>query len=151
MVQFEEQLGGSSREHALQFAEKKAKEIIQRYDRDADGVISLSEFITIALDTPRLFGTLTNLRHLFAEFDTDKDGQLDEAELKSMLTQLNEELGGFPKDVTSTSLDQVAVAIIAEADADKDGKISLDEFLRFSRRSERCPPSPSLRSLFILF
>ena len=64
-----------------------------------------------------------DLKAAFSVFDKDKDGYISRSELRSAMTLMKEK-------VTDHELDQV----MSEADLDRDGRISFDEFARLMLR-----------------
>lgn len=65
-------------------------------------------------------------RATFDLVDTDGDGYISPAELKSLMTRLGQ-------DITDTR----AVEVVVQADGDRDGKISLEEFTELMGRTAR--------------
>merc|ERR1712146_474478 len=68
--------------------------------------------------------TLPELLAAFKKLDKDGDGQLDKEELKEALTCM-----GVSDEDIQTMMD--------EADTDKDGKISKDEFLKYHAKKQK--------------
>jgi len=60
---------------------------------------------------------------LFEKYDTDRNGFIDESEMKSILEDYYRKMG-IPKVFTKEELD----IFFEMTDADRDGKISLEEY-----------------------
>jgi Ca2+-binding EF-hand superfamily protein len=67
------------------------------------------------------------LREIFAHFDTDKSGTIDQKELKAVLKAYFEAVSE-PADEKKVS--DVAAAIMKELDTGGDGSINIDEFIK---------------------
>ncbi|KAK8896667.1 hypothetical protein M9Y10_014580 [Tritrichomonas musculus] len=99
----------------------RAALVVKLSDKDGDGAINFDEFkqsldtLAEAKQDPK--GTATKL---FTELDKDHSGYLDENEVYDFLHYLN------PEKATH----EEAQKIIAKYDADKDGKLTLDETLK---------------------
>jgi spore coat protein H len=104
-----------------------AKPILESADADRDGKLSKEE-------------TADAVRRLFARFDENKKGGLDERALAIGFSKLlpggpgrpgdsgpSGPPGGFPFDAGPGRM--LAHAVIQRADVDKDGKVTLEEFL----------------------
>ena len=97
------------------------EEIMHSLDRNCNGAIDYTEFLTAASDKEQLLSDL-NLRFAFNMFDTDRSGSISKAELK-MLFESSEK-----KD------DALWNEIFAEVDTDGDGEISFEEFQHAMQR-----------------
>ncbi|KAK8880471.1 hypothetical protein M9Y10_003145 [Tritrichomonas musculus] len=99
----------------------RAALVVRLSDKDGDGAISFEEFqeslnvLAEAKDDPR--GAATKL---FNELDADHSGYLDEKEVYNFLHYMN------PEKATP----EEAHKLVEKYDADKDGKLSLDETLK---------------------
>ena len=99
----------------------RAALVVKLSDKDNDGAINFEEFqnslnvLAEAKSDPK--GTANKL---FNELDTDHSGALDENEVYNFLHYLN------PEKATH----EEAQKIIAKYDADKDGKLTLEETLK---------------------
>nr|WP_302931885.1 EF-hand domain-containing protein [Actinomadura sp. NAK00032] len=69
---------------------------------------------------------VNDYRATFELVDVDGDGYISTAELKNLMTKLGQ-------DVTDTR----AVEVVVAADANRDGKISLEEFTALMERTAR--------------
>ncbi|GJP32818.1 hypothetical protein CLOM_g17417 [Closterium sp. NIES-68] len=109
--------------HDLPFEVKESRvlQILQAMDTNCDGIIDFDEFVAATLHVQQLEEADSTKwqersRAAFAQFDRDNDGYIDAEELR-MAAQVN-----FPLD-----------NLIAEADTDGDGRISLPEFQKLLR------------------
>ncbi|CAI5495732.1 unnamed protein product, partial [Closterium sp. Naga37s-1] len=103
--------------HDLPFEVKESRvlQILQAMDTNCDGIIDFDEFVAATLHVQQLEEADSTKwqersRAAFAQFDRDNDGYIDAEELR-MAAQVN-----FPLD-----------NLIAEADTDGDGRISLPD------------------------
>ncbi|MEV0668337.1 EF-hand domain-containing protein [Actinomadura luteofluorescens] len=69
---------------------------------------------------------VNDYRATFELVDVDGDGYISTAELKNLMTRLGQ-------DITETR----AVEVVVAADANKDGKISLEEFTALMEQTSR--------------
>ncbi|NDU76607.1 EF-hand domain-containing protein [Actinomadura sp. DSM 109109] len=69
---------------------------------------------------------VNDYRATFELVDVDGDGYISTAELKNLMTRLGQ-------DITETR----AVEVVVAADANNDGKISLEEFAELMERTSR--------------
>jgi len=93
---------------------EEAKKSIELIDANGDGQIDFGEFI-VMMEA----GTQEDeLRAAFEIFDLDGNGYIDRDELKNVLAKLS------GKTPTDAEVD----AMMGEADADGDGKITFEEF-----------------------
>lgn len=91
------------------------KKILDDLDKDCNGVIDYSEFLTAAINKQRLLSQ-ENLEIAFQMMDQDKNGVLTVSELRAVF-----ELNGA-KD------DELWKQVMSEVDKNKDGTISFEEF-----------------------
>lgn len=90
-------------------------EILDTLDKNRNGVIDYTEFLTAAADKELLL-TEENLRFAFNMFDIDKNGSISKPELKQIFETVEQ------KD------DELWNEIFGEVDVDGDGDISFEEF-----------------------
>jgi calcium-dependent protein kinase len=90
-------------------------ELMKSLDKDGDGSIDYTEFITGAIDKATLLN-VDNLTAAFKLLDADNSGTISIEELKH----------GF--DSHGEKDDEIWKEIMAEADKNKDGQISFEEF-----------------------
>ncbi|CAG8648270.1 5234_t:CDS:2, partial [Dentiscutata heterogama] len=95
---------------ALGFNEKKAEvlEIIHKYDKNNEGVISFEDF-----------NKVNEIRKAFQLFDDDNTGKISLNNLKRIANELGENLD-----------EEELQAMINEFDLDEDGEINEEEFIR---------------------
>lgn len=129
---FEKHAGGNDAIDAAELqkalglrSEYLAQRVLVSLDRDRDGVIGRDEFIAGVRQL--LFGTdHQKLKFAFRMHDHDGDGFIDQGELLRMITiSLNE------SDLVSRASmppDRLTAALLTAADANRDGRISFDEF-----------------------
>ncbi|PAA49736.1 hypothetical protein BOX15_Mlig030324g1 [Macrostomum lignano] len=95
------------------------KEMIKEVDQDGSGSIEFDEFLEMMKKQMRNADSEDELRRAFRLFDADGDGFLSPAELRQVMLNLGERL-------TKEEVD----AMIEEADTDRDGQVSYEEFAR---------------------
>ena len=112
-------------QRALGFrAEYLARRVFSIFDLDGDGVIRRDEFFEgvrkLVLGSPR-----DRLLFAFRLHDHDDDGSLDRLDLVRMIT-----LALAEDDVSTTDadVDRLTNALLSTADADRDGRVSFQEF-----------------------
>lgn len=105
-------------------SDKQLKELFRTIDTDKNGKISAEEFVDWIQDeqskndVKRYFhATATKI---FEDIDTDGSGFLDKEELKAVTVRLGE-------DFTDKEIRKIFKAM----DTDKDGKVSLEEFINW--------------------
>merc|ERR1711879_353288 len=117
----------------------------QKLDKDGSGSISADEFLSIPelAGNPLLsriiaiFDTFTNrdnlegkLRFTFQVYDIDNDGFISNGELFQVLKMM------VGSNLTDAQLQNIVDKTILEADEDKDGKISYEEFVKLITNTE---------------
>ncbi|KAJ4462171.1 putative calcineurin B [Paratrimastix pyriformis] len=102
-----------------------ADRIFQLFDENGDGIISVDEFIC-GLSVFSKKGTLEEkLRFSFNVYDVDQDGFIDRRELFEILRAcLSEDQMGLTPDQARVMVD----ATFREADVNRDGRISFEEY-----------------------
>ena len=98
-------------------AAKAASDAIDEADTNGDGTVSLAE-LAASLGTDE-----ASVTSAFAKVDTDQDGQINADELESGLKSVHGRHGPPPPPSAS----DVALDVLASADADKSGALSLGE------------------------
>lgn len=106
----------NTQELGLNPSEATLKGFIARDDADGDGVISSQEFLAVIAKGVQARARADDLRTAFHAFDLDGDGHISMDELKQAMAQL---------EVSQEELD----IMIREADMDRDGQVSYEEFV----------------------
>jgi len=107
------------------FTKEDVVNLFKAIDANNNGVIDYSEFIAIFAEH-HLFKTEKYLRMVFERFDLDKNGKINQQELRKLLS------GG-----SLVPIDQVD-KIIQQADTDGDGELDYQEVLRYIKQSRTC-------------
>jgi calcium-dependent protein kinase len=108
-----------------QFTKEEVVNLFKAIDANNNGVIDYSEFIAVFAEH-HLFKTEKYLRMVFERFDLDKNGKINQQELRKLLS------GG-----SLVPVDQVE-KIIKQADTDGDGELDYEEVLRYIKQSRSC-------------
>merc|ERR1712188_39651 len=105
---------------ALGFNPKKSEidKMVREMDKDGDATIDLEEFMIMLAEKMNQKDGKEEMLKGFAMFDDDKTGKISFNNFKRVATELGE-----------TLTDDQLKEIMAEADEDKDGEISKEEFL----------------------
>lgn len=104
----------------FELSEAEAKKVIAMADKDNSGAVTWDEFLKVAEKRPIKTKIAAALKDLFAEFDTDKSGFIDEKDLRKLVDQ-----AGNGKDISDKDLKD----LVKKVDTSGDGKISFDEFV----------------------
>lgn len=125
-------------------------------DRDGDGKLSLTEFLMSFADGPGVVPAdvvnscvaavrvrltdeeISSLQENFRIMDVNGDGFLDADELQAALRQHLEPK--FP-DLTESQYGEIVTVILSSADADRDGKLCLSEFIRSFQEDQGVLPA----------
>jgi len=91
------------------------EEIMHSLDRNCNGAIDYTEFITAASSKESLLSEI-NLRFAFKMFDKDKNGTISRQELKNLF------------ETSEKKEDALWNEIFEEVDINGDGEITYDEF-----------------------
>ena len=98
--------------------EEDVRNIYQKLDMDGDGYIEYEEFVRAAVSKEKFMGDNV-LKFAFRFFDKDNSGKIDFDEIEKV----------FKKSVTDKDhVEEALNKIIYEADLNRDGKISFEEF-----------------------
>jgi len=101
--------------------QKELAEIMEKFDDDHSGNLSFEEYKKIIDDNKLSHLEMEiQLREAFLVFDRDKSGTLDAAELQEILCEMGEPLNKKEVDY-----------VMGKVDANSDGKIEVDEFVKF--------------------
>jgi len=137
------------------------EKIFDNLDQDRDGKVSMQEYLT-ALSMHMKAPLDDRLAYVFGIFDSDGSGCLDRKEVRSLVGTLFNEVqleGGIGKSSARSvhpsvaalqekvnASDPVAVAneLFDKMDRNKDGEVSLEEFV------DACHSDPLIRSMFTL-
>ena len=122
-----DELGDVIRACGMNPTAKEIDEVMKKADTDKSGGINFDEFVKflsgmaarVKRDIESGNGPEQQMREAFAYFDTDNSGSLDAAEFKRILTQC-----GYDR-----LTEEQFQAIMDDIDADKDGKVDVDEFI----------------------
>ena len=98
-------------------SQAELRHTVQQMDADGSGEIEFEEFNRLLCEWQE-----DELRSVFAYFDRDESGEIDIAEFRKALTALGQ-------SITPERLEE----LVAEADTDQSGSITLDEFCVFVR------------------
>ncbi|KAG5498839.1 hypothetical protein JKF63_03128 [Porcisia hertigi] len=130
-------------------------------DKDRDGRLSLTEFLMAFADGPGVVPAevvnrcvagvrvrltdeeISALQSSFRRIDTNQDGVLDAEELEVALRE--HLLATFP-DLTQENFKEIVAVVMASADTDKDGVLSLSEFIRSYQEDQGVLPATFLES-----
>jgi len=107
---------------------KLEQHIFRMYDKDGNGLIDFREFMLVL--HVLMHGTPEdNLKEIFRIFDIDNDGSITQQEMVSIVKALYHLLN---QDDNPQRASEKVIANMAfqEMDADQDGLVTLDEFIR---------------------
>jgi len=92
--------------------------------------------------------------NLYQAFDVEKNGSLDKADLDKLARQITESQGHTPGSPLHTELQDKLTAcwnqMVQSLDANKDARVSSDEFLKFADKIMRNPQGPEGQSIYSL-
>jgi len=115
--------------------DKLEKHIFRMYDANGDGYIDFREFMLVlyvlSSGTPE-----ENLKQIFRIFDINNDGSITQKEMvrivKALFHLLNQD--DNPGQESESTIAKMA---FQEMDADQNGRVSLDEFIRACLQQEK--------------
>uniref|UniRef100_A0A8C3S858 EF-hand domain-containing protein n=1 Tax=Chelydra serpentina TaxID=8475 RepID=A0A8C3S858_CHESE len=99
--------------------EAELQDMIGELDADGTGTVDFPEFLSLMARKMRDTDSEEEIREAFRVFDEDGNGYVSAAELRHVMTSLGEKL-------TDEEVDEM----IEEADADSDGQVNYEEFVR---------------------
>ncbi|ELU06160.1 hypothetical protein CAPTEDRAFT_227531 [Capitella teleta] len=102
-----------------QATEAEIKDMIQQVDIDGKGQVSFEDFVELMMCLRTQQSVNDEMRSAFQIFDQDGDGFIDAMDIGRTMADLGEKL-------TAGDVEQM----IHEADADGDGKINFEQFIR---------------------
>ena len=107
-------------------ASKMEKHVFRMYDTNTDGYVDFNEFmLTFFIMSD---GTPEDvLKLIFRMFDVNSDGTITQKEMTKLIKDMYDLLK--EEDPNLPARDLVAKSVFAEMDADKDGKVTVDEFV----------------------
>lgn len=112
-----DEIGAVMRNLGINPTDTDLQNMVDRYDDDGNGTIEFNEFINMM--ATKFEGHENNLRNVFDQLDSNKDGKIGKMELMDFMKKLGE----------NVTPDQTEL-MIKEADSDGDGLISYDEFYK---------------------
>jgi serine/threonine-protein phosphatase 2B regulatory subunit len=107
-----------------------AQRLIAIFDEDGEGEVDFAEFIKGLSAFSANSNKKEKLFYAFKVYDMDRDGFISNGELFLVLKMM---VGSNLKDV---QLQQIVDKTIIEADKDKDGKVSFEEFCQFVENTD---------------
>ncbi|KAG5574177.1 hypothetical protein H5410_063943 [Solanum commersonii] len=99
--------------------EAELQDMINEVDADGNGTIDFPEFLNLMARKMKDTDSEEELKEAFRVFDKDQNGFISAAELRHVMTNLDEKL-------TDEEVDDM----IREADVDGDGQINYDQFVK---------------------
>ncbi|CAM2098704.1 calmodulin, striated muscle [Caretta caretta] len=99
--------------------EAKLQDMVGELDTDGSGTVDFPEFLSLMARKMRDMDSEEEIREAFRVFDEDGIGYISAAELRHVMTNLGEKL-------TDEEVDEM----IKEADADGNGQVNYEEFVR---------------------
>ncbi|CAM4481875.1 unnamed protein product [Lepidochelys olivacea] len=99
--------------------EAELQDMVGELDTDGSGTVDFPEFLSLMARKMRDMDSEEEIREAFRVFDEDGIGYISAAELRHVMTNLGEKL-------TDEEVDEM----IKEADADGNGQVNYEEFVR---------------------
>ncbi|XP_035687803.1 calmodulin-alpha-like [Branchiostoma floridae] len=106
--------------------EKEMEKILQDVDPDSEGSIDFADFLAVMAKRQKDTEQEEELRAAFRAFDMDHNGTIDTKELRSVMTDLCD-------DITNEDIDEM----FYHFDKDGDGMISYEEFISVVMAAEK--------------
>lgn len=104
--------------------EAELADMVREIDTDGNGQIDFNEFLNMMIIKMKDVITEDEIREAFLLFDNDGNGYISSAELRHVMTSLGE-----------TLTDEEVEELMNEADANNDGQIDYDEFVKLMMAS----------------
>ncbi|CDW86069.1 UNKNOWN [Stylonychia lemnae] len=104
---------------------EKVKAVMKDMDADGSGTVEFDEFKQLMKVKIKERNSEEELRRSFRIYDEDDTGKISFADLKRVAQELKADL-----------TDDEIKGMIYEADRDRDGEVSCDEFLRIMRKAK---------------
>lgn len=102
--------------------------MIKTVDFDNSGTIDFAEFLGLMSTHVGTLSVSDKITKVFCMFDDDQSGSITETDLRRVAAELREE----------PTNEHVAL-MLKYADVDQDGVVSLNDFVRFMRRTQLFP------------
>ncbi|XP_033736493.1 neo-calmodulin-like [Pecten maximus] len=118
------ELGGIMRSLGQNPTNDELKEIMLEADVDGNGYIDVEEFKMVIAKKVSEENTEEDIREAFHVFDREGNGYITRKDIKVLLARLGDEMS--PDDIDD---------MIAEADNDGNGKVSIEEFVEIMQRA----------------
>ncbi|XP_004477431.1 calmodulin-like protein 3 [Dasypus novemcinctus] len=99
--------------------EAELRDMVRQVDADGSGTVAFPEFLGLMAKKMRDADGEEDIRQAFRVFDKDGNGFVSAAELRHVMTRLGEKLSEEEVD-----------EMIQAADADGDGQVNYEEFVR---------------------
>eukprot|EP00413_Alexandrium_margalefii_P043912 CAMPEP_0204590260 /NCGR_PEP_ID=MMETSP0661-20131031/49688_1 /ASSEMBLY_ACC=CAM_ASM_000606 /TAXON_ID=109239 /ORGANISM="Alexandrium margalefi, Strain AMGDE01CS-322" /LENGTH=153 /DNA_ID=CAMNT_0051600275 /DNA_START=45 /DNA_END=506 /DNA_ORIENTATION=- len=115
-----EELGVVMQSLGRKLTTEELKAMIAEVDDEGFGRVQFPQFLKLVATKLQEVDSQEEMREAFTVFDRDKSGSVTANELKHVMNSLGEQV----------STEEVE-AMIREADADGDGKLSFEDFLQF--------------------
>ncbi|OIW02809.1 hypothetical protein TanjilG_29585 [Lupinus angustifolius] len=132
-----EELKQGLAKQGTKLSEQEVKQLMEAADADGNGIIDYDEFITATMHMNRM-NRADHVYTAFQYFDKDNSGYITIEELEQALHEYNMHDGRDIKE------------IIAEVDADNDGRINYDEFVAMmSKGHQEAVPTKKRRDSFV--
>ena len=103
----------------------KVKAVMKDMDTDGSGTVEFDEFKNLMKEKIKARNSEEELRRSFRIYDEDDTGKISFNDLKRVAAELNANLS-----------DDEIRGMIYEADRDRDGEVSIDEFLRIMKKAK---------------
>lgn len=113
------ELGSVMRALGLNPTEAEILNFIKEADMDNSGTINFEEFAVLMSDKMKDIDSEEDIIAAFKVFDLDNKGYITQHELRHVMTNLGEKL-----------TDEEVADMMREADADGDGKINYEDFVK---------------------